>query len=227
MQRTLITLLLLSIPVVGVARKEPTLQEGPDAEVTFDGLVRVNNAGFARAWAAPDIDFTRYTKIMPGGAEFEFRAVRGGNTASRSSSKSEFPMSDSDKQKLAEVVSVIFDEELAKSKRFAIADRPGADVLIVRGALLDIVSMVPPERAGRSEIYLTRVGEATLVLEIVDSMSGETLARAAERRAAESTGRSAIRASPVTTWAEVKRLARRWAIKLREGLDGLESVPQP
>jgi len=58
-------------------------------------------------------------------------------------------------------------------------------------------------------------------------MSGETLARVAERRAAESAGRSTVRSRPVTTWAEVKRLARRWAIKLPEGLDGLEGVPQP
>ena len=28
-------------------------------------------------------------------------------------------------------------------------DEPGPDVLVVSGALLDIVSLVPPERAGR------------------------------------------------------------------------------
>ncbi len=105
-------------------------------------------------------------------------------------------------------------------------DQPGADVLIIRGAMLDIVSLVPPERAGRTDIYLSRVGEVTLVLELADSLSGETLARAAERRAAERPGQQAVRASPVTTWTEVKRLARRWAVKLRDGLDAIEGVPQ-
>jgi len=218
---------LLSLAATACASSEPTLQEGPDAETTFDGLVRVSNSAFKRAWAAPDVDFTKYTKIMPGGAEFEFRAVRGSTSTTRvSSNQREFPISEANQQKLKDVVEEVFDEELAKSTRFTMTDEPGPDVLIIRGAMLDIVSLVPPERAGRSEVYLSRVGEITLVLEAVDSMSGETLARAAERRAAERPGSQGVRASSVTTWQEVRRLARRWAVKLREGLDSLEGVPQ-
>ncbi|MBT8441577.1 MAG: DUF3313 domain-containing protein [Gammaproteobacteria bacterium] len=136
-------------------------------------------------------------------------------------------VSDTDTEKLVQVVSEIFDEELQKSKRFEITDQLGPDVMILRGTLLDIVSLVPPERAGRTEVYLSRVAEATLVLELADSMSNETLARAAERRAAERPGgMNVMWSSPVTNWAEVKRLARRWAIKLRDGLDAIEGVPQ-
>lgn len=225
MRNLLLTCVLLSA-TAACASKEPTLQEGPDAEVTFDGLVRVNNSVFKRAWADPDMDLSGYTKIMPGGAEFEFRAVRGATTASRSSTQREFPISEKDQEKLKQVVEEIFNEELAKSKRFTMTDEPDSDVLIIRGAMLDIVSLVPPERAGRTEIYLSRVGEITLVLELADSLSGETLVRAAERRAAERPGQQGIRSSPVTTWAEVKRLARRWAVKLRDGLDAIEGVPQ-
>jgi hypothetical protein len=225
MKQLMIACLLLSM-TPACASKERTLQEGPDAEITFDGLVRVNNSVFKRAWAAPDIDLARYTKIMTGGAEFEFRAVRGSPTATRSSNQREFPISEKDQQKFKDLVEEIFNEELAKSTRFTMTDQPGADVLIIRGAMLDIVSLVPPERAGRTDIYLSRVGEVTLVLELADSLSGETLARAAERRAAERPGQQAVRASPVTTWTEVKRLARRWAVKLRDGLDAIEGVPQ-
>jgi len=226
MTRLAIVCVLLSV-TLACASKEPTLQEGPDAEVTFDGLVSVNNSAFKRAWAAPDVDVTKYTKIMPGGAEFEFRAVRGSSSTTRTSSNQrEFPVSEANQQKLKEVVGEIFNEELAKSARFSITDAPGPDVLIVRGAMLDIVSLVPPERAGRSEVYLSRVGEITLVLEVADSMSGETLARAAERRAAERPGNQGVRANSVTSWQEVRRLARSWAVKLRDGLDSLEGVPQ-
>lgn len=207
------------------ASKEPTFEEGPDVEVTYDGLVPIKNSAFKQAWADPTVDLTTYTKIMPGGAEFEFRAVRSAGTSSQWSSASEFPISETNQQKLKDTVEEIFDEELAKSKRFAMTDQPGPDVLIVRGAMLDIVSRVPPERAGRTDIYLSRVGEITLVLELADSLSGETLVRAAERRSAQRAGQQAIRSSPVTTWAEVKRLARRWAVKLRDGLDSIENVP--
>ncbi|MGI9343267.1 MAG: DUF3313 family protein [Gammaproteobacteria bacterium] len=216
---------LFAAIVTGCATAEPTLDTSPDAEVTFDGLVPVKNSAFKRAWADPDADLSPYTKIMPGPAEFEFRAVRKTGTTSRSSNQREFWISDKDKEKLQQVVSDVFNEELAKSTRFAMTDAPGPDVLIISGALLDIVSLVPPERAGRSEVYLSRVGEATLVLELKDSQSGETLVRAAERRAAERPGQASVYSSAVTTWAEVKRLARRWAVKLREGLDGVDTTP--
>jgi len=226
MTRLAIVCVLLSV-TLACASTEPALQEGPDVETSFDGLVPVNNSVFKRAWAAPDVDVTKYTQIMPGGAKFEFRAVRGSSSTMRTSSnQSEFPISEANQQKLKEVVSEIFDEELAKSTRFTMTDAPGPDVLIVRGAMLDIVSMVPPQRAGRNDVYLSRVGEITLVLEVADSMSGETLARAAERRAAERPGNQGVRASSVTSWQEVKRLARRWAVKLRDGLDSLEGAQQ-
>jgi hypothetical protein len=138
-----------------------------------------------------------------------------------SSSSNEFWIDDASKQKLQDEVSSVFDEELAKSSRFTVTDEPGSDVLIIRGGLHDIVSHTPPEYIGRSEIYLRSVGEATLILEVVDSMSGEVLARAVERRSMERAGQEPIHANAVTTWAEVRRLARGWATRLRNGLDSL------
>ena len=48
----------------------PAIQQGPDAETTFDGLVRIDNARFSNAWIDPDVDLSQYSKIMAGGAEF-------------------------------------------------------------------------------------------------------------------------------------------------------------
>ncbi len=70
---------------------------------------------------------------------------------------------------------------------------------------------------GRGEIYLSSVGEATLVLEAVDSLTGEVIYRAAERRTAGRAGTTLMLSNTVTTWAEV----RRWATRLREGLDSI------
>jgi hypothetical protein len=81
------------------------------------------------------------------------------------------------------------------------------------------VSRVPPQQASRGDIYISRVGEMTLVLQLRDSMSGETLARAAERRAIDPAGRGGMPANSVTTWSEIRRMARRWGSKLRNGLD--------
>jgi hypothetical protein len=194
-------------------------QELPD-NTTFDGLVEVKKSSFKRAWVDPTVDFSRYTKVMPGDTHFEFRAVRERSTSSsRSSSASEFYIPEESRHKLIEIVSEVFEEELAKSEYFTMVTEPGPDVLILDGAMLDIVSRVPPQQAGRHEVYISRVGEITLVLQLRDSMSGETLARAAERRALQPAGRSGVQANVVTTWNEVRRVARRWGSKLRKGLD--------
>ena len=142
-------------------------------------------------------------------------------TTRTTSSQTEFWIDDKDKQKLEDEVSAVFAEELAKSTRFTKTDTPGPNVLIVRGGLHDIVSRVPPDIMGRGEIYLSSVGEATIILEVVDSMSGEVIGRAVERRAAQRPGGQGMQSNTVTTWAEVRRLARNWATKLRNGLDNL------
>lgn len=222
-------LLFTALLVVACSSPPPTIEQGPGAELTFDGLHKVDNARFAEAWADPDIDYTVYNKILPEKAFFEFRAVKKSSTTGlqrTSSSQTEYWIDDKDKQRLIAEVTAIFSEELGKSTRFTIATEPGPDVLIIRGGLHDIVSLVPPEMTGRGEIYLRSVGEATLILEAVDSMSGETIFRAMERRSAERLGGSGapgtmMVSNTVTTWAEVRRLARRWATTLREGLDSI------
>ncbi|MGI9220162.1 MAG: DUF3313 family protein, partial [Woeseiaceae bacterium] len=161
--------------------------------------------------------------VMPGGSVYEFRSVKKKAGSRASASDTEFWISDEARAQLEKETSEIFREEVAKSTRFTTTDVKGPDVLIVRGALHDVVSNVPPDQAGRSDIYLSQVAEATLIIEGVDSMSNEVVFRAIERRAAERAGGTqAVYSSPVTTWAEVRRLIRRWATTFREGLD---SVP--
>ena len=125
------------------------------------------------------------------------------------------------KQKLIDTVGEVFVEELQKSEHFEIVDEAGPDVLIIVGVLHDIVSRVPPDMIGRGDIYLSSVGEATLIIELRDSLSGETIYRAVDRRAAERAGGTAVRSSSVTTWSEVRRMARRWATRLTQGLDSI------
>ena len=213
---------IAAVTFIAGCATEPSIQSGPNAETTFDGLVRIDNARFAGAWIDPDVDLKQYTKIIPGGAEFEFRNVQKMSaSAARRANEREFWISDSDKQRLADTVTEVFEEELQKSKYFTVTDEPAPDALVIVGGLHDIVSQVPPEDVGRSEVWLRSLGEATLVIELRDSLSNEVVYRAVERRAAENVGNQMIRANTATTWAEVRRWARRWAVRLREGLDSV------
>ena len=99
-------------------------------------------------------------------------------------------------------------------------------MLLVKAGLLDVVSYVPPEPIGRNEIYLSRVGEATLVLELRDSLSDTILARAIDRRAAENRAMGFTESNRTTNSAEVRTVVRGWARVLRRRLDTY-GAPQP
>ncbi len=218
----LMTTLVFSVALIGCETAPPTIQSGPDAELSFDGLHKVDNSQADVAWARPDFDISGYTKIWPVSAGIEYRQVknRGSSTMVRSQGGPYF-IDDKSRARFEEVVGDVFKEELQKVERYELVDGPGPDVLMVRGGLLDVVSFVPPEPVGgRSWVFLASVGEATLVLELRDSETGTILARSVDRRAAESPGRNLTWSTTVSNMAEVRRLIRRWATRLREGLDG-------
>ena len=62
--------------------------------------------------------------------------------------------------------------------------------------------------------------EAALVIEVRDSTSGAILARAVDREAAEGIGGMSV-SNAASNWAEVRRLARRWAEQLKRGLEAV------
>lgn len=218
----LLTMPVLAVVLVGCTTTAPTIQTGPDAEVSFDGLHKVDNSQASLAWARPDFDISGYTKLWPIGVGIEYRQVKDrGRTMMARSQSGPYFIDDQARARFEQLVNEIFDEELGKLERFEIVDGPGPDVLIVGGGLLDVISYVPPDlMTGLSEIYLRSVGEATLVLELRDSETNTILARSIDRRAAQSAGDMMQRSNSVTNTAEARRLIRRWAIRLREGLDG-------
>lgn len=212
---------LLALAAAGCTSTGPaTIQAGPDAEMSFDGLHKVDNSKADLAWARPDFDLSGYNKIVLGDVAFEYRNVtnKGRSTIDRSTAGPYF-IDDKRRSKFEDVATIAFSEELAKVQGYTFVDEPGPDVLLIRGGLLDVVSYVPPEAVTRSEIYVSSIGAATLVLELRDSESNAILARSIDRRDIEQTG--AIReVNAATTSLEVRRLMRLWAKRLHEGLDG-------
>lgn len=218
----LTTTLVFAVVLVACTTAPPTIQTGPDAELSFDGLHKVDNSQADVAWARPDFDISGYTKIWLIGAGIEYRQVkdRGRSTIARSQGGPYF-IDDKSRAQFEELVGKVFKEEFEKIEKYELVDGPGPDVLMIRGGLLDVTSYVPPDPiGGRSYIYLSSVGEATLVLELRDSETGTILARSVDRRAAETIGGTFTRSNSVTNSAEARRLIRFWATRLREGLDG-------
>ncbi len=60
----------------------PTVQTGPNAEVSFDGLHKIDHTRVYMAWAVPDLDLSGYTKILPVNSGIEYaQATNRGDTA--------------------------------------------------------------------------------------------------------------------------------------------------
>ena len=216
--------------VVGIgvaAPKQPQIQTGANAEVTADGLVRVKKSVADAAWVKPDFDLTPYTKLMIVSGGVSFKKVKPVSTFEARKGASEFPISEEGQQMFKDIMKEEFTRELSKLKRYQIVDKPGPDVLMLIGAVINVVSSVPSDVdsasfAGRGGIYLTSVGQATLIIELRDSESNEILGRAADARAAESP--FAFEVNKVTAWTEVHRLAQAWASLLRQRLEDIEKV---
>ena len=221
MYRKLFLASFAAIMIAGCATPPPTVDTSAEAEMTFDGLFPVRDSRADQAWARPDVDLTQYSKVMLQSIGIEYRpGGESGRTLSSRSSGGPYEVTEEQKDRFEELMRETFLDELGKSEHFTIVSEPGPDVLLIRGGLLDVVSYVPPDPVGvRSDIYLSRVGEATIVIELRDSITEAILARAVDRRAAEQMTGAWQASNRVTNATEVRRMARTWARLLRERLD--------
>jgi len=219
MRIVVIAAAVLAWLVVGGCTSSNSHGSAPELEsdLTYDGLAKVKGGKAKAAWMRPDFSLAGYSKIMLIGAGIEYRPVKRVPRAA-STTASQFPLTEEQKERLRSVVGEAFKTALAQSQKFEIVDQPGPDTLAIWGGLVDVVSFVPPDAVGRSNIYLSAVGEATLVIEIRDSESNAVLVRIIDRKAAQDPG-VALRSTSVTNWSEVQQLARMWATQLRDGLD--------
>jgi hypothetical protein len=221
-QRGFAVLVMAAAFTMGCTTGPATIDTSEGADVTFDGLYPVRNSNADAAWAVADLDLSGYTKILLRGEGIEYRpGGDSGRTAMSRSRGGPYEVTESQRERLLTVVREEFLKELGKSTRFTIVEEPGPDVLMVRGAVLDVVSFVPPDTTvGRTDVYLRSVGEATLVIELRDSITHAILARAVDRDAADDVSGMMSLSNRVTNTADVRRLANRWARALRDGMEG-------
>jgi len=218
------SLAMAVLGLVACAGTEPTVDTDNTEGMSYDGLYRVTGSATDAAWMHPDVDLSAYSKIVLQGVGITYRPGGVPGRFYDPNRDDHFVVTDDQKERFQALVRETFQKELAKSTRYKIVSEPGPDVLLIRGGLLDVVSYVPPDPIGTTDIYLSRVAEVTLVLEIRDSLSGAVIARAVDRRAAEDRARGFRKSNRVTNTAEVRRIILRWATLLRERLDSFDSL---
>jgi hypothetical protein len=195
-----------------------TTQRGP---TEWDGLVRQPNTRLDAVFLRPDAEIPSYTSIILAPASVQFARNwdpnRGGRSMSRRLDTGDVVAI---KDGLSSMVGDIFREELTAGG-YQVVTEPGPDTLLVIPAIVDLYITAPDTMsAGRGRTYTASSGRMTLVLELRDSVTGETLARVVDSQSGRNTGVMTI-SNRMTNTADATRAIRIWAQALRRGLDSL------
>ena len=209
------TVATFSLAILGIAMAADPPEE------THDGLVSVPDAKMAAAYVNPNADFSGYHKflILEPYVAFKKNWERDQRRSVHRVSKSD--MEDM-KRRTAEVFMEVFTETLEEGG-YSIVTEADYDVLIIRPAIIDLDVTAPDTMsAGRSRTYTTQAGAATLYIELYDSVTGQILARAIDRKAARESAFFEI-SSRAKNLQEARRVMGKWATLLRERFDEIRA----
>lgn len=223
----LASLLALGLVACAGGGRQPEIATGGRAEVTVDGLHRLDYSGFRDAWVKPDADFASYSKILVAPPRVSYR--REPRQGRYRGPESNFALSAEQMAAFAALLRSTFEEELARSEHYELVGEPGADVLRMEPAVIDLTVKVPtePRTMGRDFVFTTSTADMTLLMELRDAQSGEILARVADRREARTAGHGPSDlywSNSVTDRDAVRRVFRRWARILRQRLDAVHEI---
>jgi hypothetical protein len=201
--------------------------QNPPAE--WDGLVRVESRHFDVVYLAPGADFSGYTKVMLDPTEVSFRRnwQRDFNNNARGLTNR---ISDQEARDILNAVQGGFQDvfrQVYAQRGIQVVSEPGPDVLRLRTAVTNLDVAAPDQMTpGRTRTYASEAGEATIVIEARDSMSGAILGRGVDRRTAGDNS-FVLRRSRVTNRADFERMFRSWAEYSADALARLRTTPAP
>jgi hypothetical protein len=213
----LVAILLTAVAYAALSTVSVQSKNAPP-EWSHDGLKLDPDSNVALLYTKPEArleDYSRF-RMLEAYVAFKKNWERDTRVAGRRIPKKDI---EKIKQEAAELLHEVFREELDEEGGYAFVDENDDDVMILRPALIDLVITAPDVNvAGRVNQYVASAGAATLFLEMYDSVSGEILARVIDRKKMQDYG-YARWANSVTNRADAKRMFRKWADLLREGMD--------
>ncbi len=192
---------------------------GSDAEVTEEGLRRVDPSQIPNAWVSEDLDLSSYREVWLMPTRVAFREVAERSSTARSRESGDAFFIDNDRRsEFTEMFGVEFHDALSEVQAFAETEQAGRNVLIVRGFLADVASALPPETRSSGFITVDWLWEVNYFLELRDSMDDTLLARIGSRERVEGPFETS-ETNPVT-----ERSIRTWTRTLARGVDQLAGI---
>jgi hypothetical protein len=215
---TICTILLLLTSVASAAKKELP-------EVTTDGLHLVPDSKLAIVYAEPGADLAPYKRVQLLDAYVAFK--KNWERDQRIRSSQAFKLRPKDIEKIKKTLSAEFHEVFKNALTeagYEVSDEVAEDVMIVRPAIINLDVNAPENwSAGNSTTYVSSAGEMTLYIELWDSVTGDIMAKALDRRADNSRAGMYTWANSVTNAAAAKRILNGWASILIDALNEAKS----
>ena len=209
----------IAIPVLLVAAFTAQADEHED-EKTWDGLVMLEETDVHAAFIDPDADFSVFGRVALIRPSVAFRSnwQRDQNRTSRSRNVRANDV-ERIKEDVADLFMDVFTEQL-EAAGYDVVNYVDDDVLIIRPAVIDLDVTAPDTRsAGRTRTYTATSGAATLFIEMFDSVTGDLIGRAVDRRTGGRSRSFAMQSNRVTNRADARREFRAWADQLIAFLD--------
>lgn len=183
-----------------------------------DGLQKVSVKGLDVVYSRPGSSLAGYDKVLLRPISVTFR--RGWEKTPLAGSHMRIRPEEA--QKIKDRLSTMVSEEVSKQLAlggYTISPAAGEDVLDVTMSITDLYITAPDVLSTTgARIYAVSAGEMTLIAELRDSSSGETVMRIYDHAEARESSRP-IRMSGLENEAEARAAAKAWAIALRKQLD--------
>lgn len=195
-------------------------------EITEDGLHRVHDSRMAVVYVEPGAELTPYKRVIMMEPTVAFKKNWERNQRSRSASK--LPTSSTVntkkiKKDLAQEFEVVFTDTL-NNGGYPVVEEVADDVLLIRPSIVDLDVNAPQTHgSGRTNSYVDSAGEMTLYIELFDSVTGDLIAKALDRRDDRPNRDMYTWANSSSNKAAAKRILQGWADILLEALNEARS----
>jgi|TARA_R110000772_G_scaffold268659_1_gene397129 hypothetical protein len=187
-------------------------------QTTPEGMNLIKETKTRVVYAMPEATLDVYTKValIDCYVAFEKNWERDYNRDASFTMRIQADDMEAIKKSLADEFRKVFTEELTKAGH-EVVDHTGADVLVLRPAIINLdVSAPDVKTAAYADVIVRSAGSMTLYMELFDSTTNAVIARIIDGEA--DTDSFAQRANSVTNKAAADRILRGWATELASHL---------
>ena len=193
--------------------------QSADSAWTQGGLQPITVKGLDAAFAKPGASLAQYDKVLMRPVEVAFQK----NWARNMSTGTRMRVSSEDMQRIRSRLATRLQDavrsELAAGG-YKLVDAPGENVLDVQMDIVNLYVPAPAVHPGmhQPDVYAVSAGQATLVVQLNDSVTGDAIARAVQGYAAAETVHM-TRIDNFENDVEAGKACAIWAKSLRDALD--------